>query len=321
MRRALLRDLQNALLNEEFCLDYQPIVNLESERICASEALLRWQHPQRGRVMPAEFIPVLESSELIVPVGEWVLRQACAEAARWPAHVRVAVNVSGVQFNCPGFVKQIARVLRNTGLAAGRLELELTETVLLEDSKGAITELRELHSLGVRIALDDFGTGYSSLSYLSNFPFDKIKIDRCFIRTLSKHNHNSRAIVRAVTRLGSTLGIETTAEGIETREQLEIVRATGCASAQGFLLYRPVPAKDIRLLLSASPRGTESLFERQVSRPSIDVEEERLEALHQYDIMDTPPEEILRPHHADSASNHAGTGGHDLVCGSGPAVV
>ncbi len=290
MRRALLRDLHSALSNEEFWLAYQPIVNLGSDRVCSCEALLRWQHPQRGTLPPAEFIPILESSGLIVPVGEWVLQQACAEAASWPRNVRVAVNVSGVQFNSTGFIKTVANALRKSGLAADRLELELTETVLLEDSKNAIAALRELHALGVRLALDDFGTGYSTLSYLSNFPFDKIKIDRCFIQTVSKHDDSSRAIVSAVTRLGSTLGIETTAEGIETQEQLEIVRAKGCTSAQGFLLYRPMSATDIKLLLLTSP-DVAVLRRCEGSAPSIDTEEDRLDALHQYDIMDTPPEE------------------------------
>ncbi len=292
--RALLRDLHNALPNEEFWLDYQPIVNLDGEHICTCEALLRWKHPERGRISPAEFVPALESCGLIEPVGAWVLQRACSEATNWPAHVSVAANVSVVQFNKPGFVRQIANVLRDSGLNAGRLELELTESVLLEDGKAAIAALHELHSLGVRIALDDFGTGYSSLGYLHNFPFDKIKIDRCFIRTLAKQDHSSRAIVRAVARLGSTLGIETTAEGIETPEQLEIVRAEGCTAAQGYLLHFPMSATEIRGLLSA-PRDvgeTSKLRDLDKTRSFIvSEEEERLHALHQYDIMDTPPEE------------------------------
>jgi diguanylate cyclase (GGDEF)-like protein len=290
MRRALLRDLHSALSNEEFDLEYQPLVNLETENICACEALLRWNHPKRGRVPPAEFIPILESSALILPVGEWVLRQACIEAANWPAPVRVSVNISAVQFEKPGFLRHVVDVLQISGLAAGRLELELTESVLLDDGKGAMTVLRDLHSMGVRIALDDFGTGYSSLSYLSTFPFDSIKIDRCFIRTLTKDNMSSRAIVRAVARLGSALGIETVAEGVETLEQVEIVRAEGCTSAQGFFYYAPASPTNVRALLS-TPIAKPSQSSQGRSLQPFDNEEERLHALHQYEIMDTPTED------------------------------
>jgi diguanylate cyclase (GGDEF)-like protein len=292
MRRALLRDLHNALPNKEFALEYQPLINLQSDRIVACEALLRWHHPIRGVVPPAEFIPILESSGLIVPVGEWVLRQACAEAASWPADVRVAVNVSVVQFNSPGFVRQVAKTIEKAGLPGGRLELELTESVLLEDSKAAIAELHELHTISVKLALDDFGTGYSSLSYLQAFPFDTIKIDRRFIEKLSAQDQSSLAIVRAVAQLGSSLGIQTTAEGVETQAQLDIVRAEGCTSAQGFLLFGPMPAVAVRSLLSAPFSHRRPPFRlRKNSRQTVPGEEQRLRALERYEIMDTPPEE------------------------------
>ncbi len=255
MRHTLELDLRNALSNGEFELYYQPLVNLESEQICTCEALLRWNHPTRGRIAPVEFVPLLEASGLMGAVGDWVLRQACAEASTWPAHIRVAVNVAVVQFNSSGLVNQIVNALAGSGLEAGRLELEITESTFLDDSVGAIAQLQQLHALGVRVALDDFGTGYSSLSYLSDYPFNKIKIDRCFIKTLSKGDQTSRAIVRAVARLGLGLGIETTAEGVETAEQLEIVRAEGCTSAQGYFFYQPMPASQVSMLLCGSQRA------------------------------------------------------------------
>jgi diguanylate cyclase (GGDEF)-like protein len=292
MRRALLRDLHNALSNEEFALEYQPLISLQDDSICSCEALLRWRHPLRGVVPPAEFIPVLESSGLIVPVGEWVVRQACSDAATWPDNVRVAVNVSVVQFNSPGFVKQITATLEKAGFPGRRLDLELTESVLLDDSKGALAELRELHGLGVKIVLDDFGTGYSSLSYLETFPFDAIKIDRCFIRRVSAHDPSSLTIFRSLTRLGSSLGIETTAEGIETEAQLGIVRTEGCTSAQGYFLYRPMPATEVRSVLWAQTVTSSQQKEGGTFESRWDSSEaERLQALEQYDIMDTPPEE------------------------------
>ena len=293
MRRALLRDLHNALSNEEFALVYQPLINLQSDSICSCEALLRWNHPKRGVVPPAEFIPILESSGLIIPVGEWVVRKACSDAASWPNNVRVAVNVSVVQFNSPGFVRQISNTLEKTGFPGRRLELELTESVLLDDSLSALSELRELHGIGVKVVLDDFGTGYSSLSYLQTFPFDTIKIDRSFVRTLTARDANALALFRALTRLGASLGIETTAEGIETEAQLGIVRAEGCTSAQGYFLYRPMPAADINRLLTAETLATGRPKEEDGmhARPWMNGEAERLQALEHYEIMDTPPED------------------------------
>jgi diguanylate cyclase (GGDEF)-like protein len=245
-RRELDRDLRRALAEGQFEIHYQPLVNLERERICGLEALLRWNHPERGRVSPLQFIPLAEETGLIVPIGEWVLRQACAEATSWPDDVKVAVNVSPAQFKSGNFLEMLAGVLDRTGLAPGRLEVEITESVVLEDGDGAFDMLTRLHEMGVRIALDDFGTGYSSLSNLRKFPFDKIKIDRSFVKDLSRANRDAGAIVRAIAQLGVTLGIATAAEGIETEEQLKYVRSEGCTEVQGHYICEPCPAHAIR---------------------------------------------------------------------------
>lgn len=250
-RRNLERDLRNALVNGEFELHYQPVVNLECNEICAFEALLRWNHPERGRISPADFIPLAEETGLIVPIGEWVLRRACAEAANWPEHLRIAVNISAVQFKNSNLVSSVVSALASSNLAAQRLELEVTESVMLENSEAAFVILNQLHDFGVRLALDDFGTGYSSLSYLRKFPFDKIKIDRSFVNELSEAKQDSLAIVRAVVRLGVSLGIATTAEGVETKEQLERVREEGCTEMQGYYFSQPKPAEEIARLFLA----------------------------------------------------------------------
>jgi diguanylate cyclase (GGDEF)-like protein/PAS domain S-box-containing protein len=247
-RRLLELDLRKALAAGELELHYQPLVDLRTGAVSALEALLRWRHPARGLVPPGEFVPLAEEIGLIVPVGGWVLRRACADAAGWPGGVRVAVNLSAAQFRGRELVAAVVGALAAAGLAPARLELEITETVLLRDGEATLATLRELRALGVRIAMDDFGTGYSSLGYLRSFPFDKIKIDRCFVRDLGA-SADCEAIVRAVTGLGGSLGIATTAEGVETEEQLERLRAEGCDEAQGFHLGRPMPAADIRALL------------------------------------------------------------------------
>ncbi len=248
-RRALEADLRAAIASNEFELHYQAIVNLATGRIQGFEALLRWQHPVRGPIAPADFIPVAEETGLIVPLGEWVARQACMEAAQWPEDVKVAINLSPVQVRSSNFVPVITAALAESGLAPNRLELEITETVLLQDSEGTLSTLHQLRDLGARISMDDFGTGYSSLSYLRKFPFDKIKIDRSFIRDLAKHE-DSIAIVRAVAALGKSLGITTTAEGVETAEQLERVRIEGCTEVQGYFFGLPRPAAEVAQLLS-----------------------------------------------------------------------
>jgi EAL domain-containing protein (putative c-di-GMP-specific phosphodiesterase class I) len=199
--------------------------------------------------LPAEFIPLAEETALIVPIGDWVLRQACEEATKWPTAVRVAVNLSPVQFKTPGLCGTVMNALARSGLAGDRLQLEITESVLLLNSESTLTTLHQLRALGVCISMDDFGTGYSSLSYLRSFPFDNIKIDRSFVHDLSS-NKESRAIIRAVVELGSSLGMSTTAEGIETREELDYMKRIGCTEAQGYLFSKPCPAKDVRALLA-----------------------------------------------------------------------
>jgi diguanylate cyclase (GGDEF)-like protein len=232
--------LRNALARGEFRLMFQPLVNLSENRVCAFEALLRWQHPERGLLGPAAFITAAEETGLITPIGLWVLDEACAVAASWPDHIGLAINLSPVQFrHNRNLVGNVTSALSAAGLAPNRLELEVTESVLLADDEGSVDILREFKKLGVKVALDDFGTGYSSLSYLRRFPFDKIKIDRSFVQD-SPHNADSLAIVKAVIALGRSLGMATTAEGVETEAQLDIVRQQGCTEVQGFLFSVPL---------------------------------------------------------------------------------
>jgi len=247
-RHSVEVDLRKALAAEEFELYYQPLVDLASNSVCGFEALVRWNHPERGLVAPDEFIPVAEEIGLIVPIGDWVLQQACRDAAKWSDKITVAVNLSAAQFRNPTLALSVVGALAKSGLPASRLELEITETVLLQDSKSVLDVLHQIRALGVRISMDDFGTGYSSLSYLRSFPFDKIKIDRSFIRELGKEN-DCVAIIRAVTRLGHSLGMVTTAEGVETKAQLEILRAEGCTQAQGYLFSPALPIAEIPALL------------------------------------------------------------------------
>ncbi|WP_157182259.1 sensor domain-containing protein [Methylobacterium sp. WSM2598] len=248
-RRAVELDLRAALASPQFELHFQPFLTLASDRIAGFEALVRWRHPVRGLVAPSDFIPVAEETGMIVPLGEWVLRAACREAARWPETLRIAVNLSPVQFRHPALAASVLAALDEAGLAASRLELEITEGVLLQDSEATLAVLHRLKQRGVRIAMDDFGTGYSSLSYLRAFPFDKIKIDRAFVADLAVRP-DALAIVRAVTSLGAGLGITTTAEGVETRGQLELLREAGCAEVQGYLISPPLPRGEIRALLA-----------------------------------------------------------------------
>ena len=246
-RRQLESDLRLALEREEFELYYQPLFDLEQNRICSFEALLRWRHPKRGLVSPAEFVPVSEDTGLIVPLGAWVVREACLRAATWPENIRVAVNVSAVQFHRGSLNETILRALADSGLAPDRLEVEITESIFLEGGDATLRLLHGLRSLGVRIALDDFGTGYSSLSYLQSFPFDKLKIDRSFIQNLLTRE-GATAIVHAITELANALGIETTAEGVEETAQLMELRAHGCSSVQGYLFSEPMTAEDVEKL-------------------------------------------------------------------------
>jgi diguanylate cyclase (GGDEF)-like protein/PAS domain S-box-containing protein len=249
VRRALELDLRDAVANEEFEIFYQPLYDLAENRIGGFEALLRWRHPTRGLVSPTDFIALAEEIGLIVPLGEWVLRNACAAACSWPKHITLAVNVSAVQFKNERLVQIVTDALAMAGLAPRRLELEITESVLLANNVTTLATLHELRNFGVRISMDDFGTGYSSLSYLRSFPFDKIKIDQSFVRMMSAKD-GSRAIVRAMTALGSSLGIRTTAEGVETEEQLAWLRNAGCDEAQGYLFSPAVPTREIPRLLA-----------------------------------------------------------------------
>ena len=246
-RRQLESDLRLALERGEFELHYQPLFDLEQNRICSIEALLRWNHPKRGLISPADFVPIAEDTGLIVPIGAWVIREACAQAAGWPGQIRVAVNVSPVQFHRGSLHETILRALATTGLAPDRLEIEITESIFLEGGETTLKLLHALRGLGVRVALDDFGTGYSSLSYLQSFPFDKLKIDRSFIHNLLTRDGAS-AIVHAITELANALGIETTAEGVEETAQLMELRAHGCSSVQGFLFAEPMTASDVEQL-------------------------------------------------------------------------
>jgi diguanylate cyclase (GGDEF)-like protein len=250
-RRNLERDMRTALVNGEFELHYQPFVNVESGEISGCEALLRWHHPKRGLVLPAEFIPLAEETGLIVPLGEWVLRTACAEAAKWPINLKIAINLSPAQFRSKELVTIIVGALATSGIAPQRLELEVTETVIMHDSEAVFAALGQLHRLGVRIALDDFGTGYSSLSFLQKFPFDKIKIDRSFVNELSGAKEESRLIARAVVRFAVSLGKTTTAEGVETKEQLDVLRAEGCVEMQGYYFSRPTHASEVAQMVLA----------------------------------------------------------------------
>ncbi|MBX9826689.1 MAG: EAL domain-containing protein [Xanthobacteraceae bacterium] len=253
-RHALEQQLRNALVGGEFELHYQPFSDVCSGETAGYEALLRWNHPTRGLVMPGEFISLAEETGLIVPIGEWVLMMACAEAAKWPSHCKISINISPAQFKSTELVPTVVSALGMSDLAPHRLELEVTETAIMHDSASVFDVLRQLHGLGVRIALDDFGTGYSSLSFLQRFPFDKVKIDRSFINELFSQQSESRTIARAVVRFAVSLGKTTTAEGVETKEQAEFLRAEGCGEMQGYYLGRPMPSAEFAQF--ARPRLT-----------------------------------------------------------------
>ncbi|BAR98578.1 diguanylate cyclase/phosphodiesterase with PAS/PAC sensor [Blastochloris viridis] len=253
-RRRLELDLRRALTLREFTLVYQPQVNVATGQITGFESLLRWNSANHGTVSPATFIPLAESSGLITALGAWGLRTACCEAARWPRPLSIAVNVSAMQVVDPGFLATIHGALTESGLAPERLELEITESVLLHDDGAALDVLRAVRDTGVRVSMDDFGTGYSSLSRLHSFPFDKIKIDQSFVRAGPDHP-SGRAIVRAIAALGHALGIDTTAEGVETEEQFARVAADGCTEVQGYLISRPRPPEEIGELMQAPAFG------------------------------------------------------------------
>jgi EAL domain-containing protein (putative c-di-GMP-specific phosphodiesterase class I) len=245
---ALAADLRHALEREQLLLHYQPKVDVGTGRVRGVEALLRWAHPERGLVSPAEFVPVAEETGLIVPIGEWVLRTACEEAAKWPGATRVAVNVSPEQLHNPSFVTVVAQALANSGLPPERLELEVTESVFMREGTGAIQVLERILDLGVRLSLDDFGTGYSSLGYLSRTRFSSIKIDRSFVQGASKGEKEAIAIIRAVVALAQSLGMATTAEGVETESEHMMVQDLGCTKVQGYYFGRPLPVEEARAI-------------------------------------------------------------------------
>jgi len=247
-RRELETDLRQAIADGGFEVYYQPLLSLQDGTITGCEALLRWRHPERGPISPAEFVPIAEDTGLINQLGEWVLATACKEAATWPDHVRLAVNVSPVQFKSGTLALKVIAALAASGLPAARLELEITEAVLIRDDDAALAILHQLRAIGVRIALDDFGTGYSSLSYLKRFPFDKIKIDRCFITDIAEPD-GSAGIVRAVVNIAAERDMATTAEGVETAEQQRILRELGCSEMQGYLFSAPKAAEIVRQML------------------------------------------------------------------------
>jgi diguanylate cyclase (GGDEF)-like protein/PAS domain S-box-containing protein len=247
-RRVLEIALRQALENGELHLDYQPVVVADTGALTGFEALLRWTHPEHGAISPAKFVPIAEEARLIAPIGEWVLRTACAEAAGWPSHVRVAVNVSAEQLYTPNFVATVTSALGHSGLSAERLEIEVTESLFMREGTSAILVLERLLDLGVRLSLDDFGTGYSSLGYLSRTRFSTIKVDRSFVQDASKGAPEAVAIIRAVVALADSLGMATTAEGVETEHEHAMVRRFGCTKVQGYYFGRPLPVEEARAI-------------------------------------------------------------------------
>jgi len=257
-KRSLEVELQRALTADEFRLVYQPVIGTGSGQVVMVEALIRWQHPEKGWISPGDFIPVAEETEFMKPIGRWALRQACRDAVQWPQEIGVAVNVSPVQLQDRQFVSDVIDTLRETGLPPQRLELEITENSLLGDTDLTIAILTELRQSGVRVAMDDFGTGYSSIGYLQRFPFDKIKIDRSFV-SQSDQKSDSAAMVRMIASLGLSLEVVTTAEGVETCNELAVVKEAGCGQVQGYLVSKPVPVEQLIPIFSRKPPAPDSL--------------------------------------------------------------
>ncbi|TCU11069.1 putative bifunctional diguanylate cyclase/phosphodiesterase [Rhizobium sullae] len=254
-RHALEADLRLALQNDEFELHYQPLYDLRQQRICGFEALVRWNHPTRGRVPPMEFIPLAEEVGLVVDIGRWVLKKACSEAACWPEDIKIAVNVSAIQFTSSDLLADVDEAVAEAAISPARLELEITESVLMENLDDTLPILHALKERGTRISMDDFGTGYSSLSYLSSFPFDKIKIDKSFVSGIAE-NKEAYAIMHAIILLGDALGMRVTVEGVETAEQKSLLESEECDEIQGYYISPPAPAPDVARLLSASRSGS-----------------------------------------------------------------
>jgi EAL domain-containing protein (putative c-di-GMP-specific phosphodiesterase class I) len=251
-RRALEIALRQAVSRNELEVHYQPQVDIYTDEIVAFEALVRWRHPERGLISPVEFIPLAEETGIIHRLGEWVLRRACTDAAQWPDSIRISVNVSPAQFRNHDLTQMVADSLKETSFPPHRLELEITESILLKDVEANLKTLHDLKQLGVRIAMDDFGTGYSSLGNLRSFPFDKIKIDRSFVSDIEQ-NADSAAIVHAILGLGHSLGIATCAEGVETKAQLSYLRREGCSEVQGYYYSKPKPLAEANAMLNRAP--------------------------------------------------------------------
>ena len=251
-RQLLENDLRQAIERGELAVHYQPIVHAAGEEVSGFEALVRWHHPSRGAISPAKFVPLAEEAGLIGGIGEWVLRTALEEAAHWPDNVRVAVNLSPLQFNDPNIVEVVRKHLKESGVRAGRLELEITEGVFLAEGETTDDTFAKLKGLGVRLALDDFGTGYSSLGYLKKAPFDKIKIDQSFVRGAASRTSRNSAIIRAIVTLAESLGMDTCAEGVETHDDLHLIRELGCSHVQGYIFGKPVEGEDARQIANRS---------------------------------------------------------------------
>ncbi|MFC3125519.1 putative bifunctional diguanylate cyclase/phosphodiesterase [Pseudoroseomonas globiformis] len=256
-RRRLEIELHTALAERQFEVFYQPLMQVTTGDLAGFEALLRWNHPERGSVSPAEFIPLAEETRLIKPLGAWVLERACRDAAKWPAHLKIAINLSPVQFVKGNLVEEVEHALSTSGLAPDRLELEITESVMLQNSDETLQVLNQLRAIGVQISMDDFGTGYSSLSYLRKFPFDKIKIDQTFVRSLGD-GKGSLEIVRAVVGLGRALSMKVLAEGVETADQLAALRAEGCDEVQGYLFSKPAPLAEAWRTIAIATKRSEA---------------------------------------------------------------
>uniref|UniRef100_UPI0031E09FAC putative bifunctional diguanylate cyclase/phosphodiesterase n=1 Tax=Sphingomonas sp. TaxID=28214 RepID=UPI0031E09FAC len=257
--RVLEMALRSALEKNELHLAYQPVVDAGAGRLTGFEALLRWTHPELGPISPAKFVPLAEEARLIAPIGEWVLRAACIEAANWDEPIRIAVNVSPEQLHNPGFASFVASALRDSGLRPDRLELEVTESVFMREGTAAVRTLEAILDMGVRLSLDDFGTGYSSLGYLSRTRFSSIKVDRSFIQGASKGSKEAIAIIRAVVALADSLGMATTAEGVETEDEHRMVQALGCTKVQGYYFGRPLPVAEARGLATRDSQGGASV--------------------------------------------------------------
>jgi EAL domain-containing protein (putative c-di-GMP-specific phosphodiesterase class I) len=269
-RRKLEEDLRQALETGQLELFYQPVHSLAGDTISGFEALLRWNHPDKGWISPADFIPIAEESRLIIPIGDWVLNEACMRAQEFAPDKQIAVNLSPVQFQDPLLFDRIVSALQNSELPPGRLELEITESLMMEADEATIEILRRIRALGVRIAMDDFGTGYSSLGYLCSFEFDRIKIDRSFIVGLEQHG-NYAAVIRMIVSLAKSLGVSTTAEGVETLQQLEMIRAMGCTEVQGYLFSPPKPLEQIRYM--TNPREAQRPQRVQIGNAGTQREE------------------------------------------------